>query len=115
MIKFLLLCWLMMFQWQEEFKPLVEHKTPLADRVTFTLSSDRTVYYVFEPLQLTMTFRNEGDNELTGVFWPELGINNLTIYYRRQGGEFEMYACSRQERPRHVSIFLPQRLKPHED
>jgi hypothetical protein len=115
MMKSLLLYWVILFHPQEELKPLVEHKTPLAGRVAFTIASERADYFVLEPLKLTMAFRNESDEEVTGVFSPDLGSGNLTVFYRREGREFEKYTCHRQERPRHVSIFLPQSLKPQQE
>jgi hypothetical protein len=71
--------------------------------VTLRLSSNRTTYYVGEPLQLTLTVRNDGSDGAWGYL--TLADEETEIEYRRSGKGFTRFGQSRSEAP--SSRFLP--------
>ncbi|RMD65988.1 hypothetical protein D6833_02105 [Candidatus Parcubacteria bacterium] len=82
--------------------------------MSFVISTDRSSYYVLEPVRVALILRNESADPIRGHFLPNLEIGNLDIFYRRQGGEFVKYSCARQARPPDV-ILLPKTLQPQQE
>jgi hypothetical protein len=59
------------------------HAEPLANRLTLTISTDATSYYVGQPIQVQMVLRNEGDEPIRGNFSLDLYCAYFRTYYRR--------------------------------
>src|SRR5574341_819859 len=59
-----------------------------AGRVSLSLGADRTAYYLGEPVRLTLTVRNEGDEVVVGRFQIFAAHEKFSIYFRRKGDAF---------------------------
>lgn len=59
------------------------HEEPLANRVTLTISTDATSYYVGQPVQMQVVLRNEGDEPIRGNFTLDPDCRYFRTYYRR--------------------------------
>lgn len=59
------------------------YEEPLANRLTLSISTDATSYYVGQPIQIQMVLRNEGDEPIRGNFSLELYCAYFRTYYRR--------------------------------
>jgi hypothetical protein len=56
----------------------------------FELSVERIIYYVAEPVELTVTLYNDQDRPIKGYFSVVVG-KDLSVYYRKVGEEFIRY------------------------
>lgn len=69
----------------------VHHDAPLASRVTLRISTDRSSYYVGEPLLLRSVLRNVGDTPLRGYFNLRPSSGFAEVQFRRVGSTYERF------------------------
>lgn len=69
--------------------PQQESQEQLLD---FVLSTERPVYYVYEPMVLNMTVINKGRQPVQGDFvFLDFEFQEFKLFYRKKGGEFKRY------------------------
>jgi len=81
---------------------------------TISLGSDRSAYYIGEPVRLTLTITNVSDENMSGHF--RLGPQNkrMAIYYRVIGERFQQLPRRQINTTRDV-VVSPMRLGPNEE
>ena len=78
------------------------YATPLRDQVTLALTSDRSGYYVKEPISLKLTLRNAAGRPVVGMFLVGLLSPKVELRYRRNGESFKRFPY-----PGEVNYFAP--------
>lgn len=95
----------------------VTQAQPLMERlahVTLTLTTDRSIYCVGEPIRFTLMVRNHGSENVSGYF--RMNGEESDVYYRKAPGPFvKLSAPTQPSRPEPDRVSLPLLLKPEEE
>jgi hypothetical protein len=68
----------------------------------FIISSPRDTYTVYEPIQITFMLTNDRDKQIEGEFGLGFFIDQLNVFYRKEGEKFHPYASERTEQARAI-------------
>lgn len=101
------------------FLPMPQQETPTQvmedDRPTrFEISLDKTVYFVGEPVEITMTLYNDGEQTIQGRYYLGLGNIATEVYYRKAGEEMIRFYSGwmRAEHRSHGVMVVPIKIEP---
>jgi hypothetical protein len=67
------------------------YTTPLREQVTLTLTSDRSSYYIKEPISLKLTLTNVAGTPVLGRFMIAVLSPKVKLRYRRSGGVYNTF------------------------